>query len=1017
MTVERQLSHRPGGDVYLVSRDSDGRRLALKHISIPRTESQTRALIYAGAVKDEAEAQRYYSAQAKDLKSEVLLLNGVKNAGNLLKFRGYQVDQKYVGIGYDFYLLSDYCTTLATYRKPFTKLQAVNLGLDLCSALMQLQSVGLLHKNVHPRNVFLGQNGRFMLGDLGLVQRSELRYNSLDDGLITEYTAPEVQGENACLSDSMDIYSVGMILYEVYNGGHFPMGEEEHFVRGEAPMEPPIYADVAMSEIILKACAYSPEERYQSPEDMHEALSVYMQRGDVSSRLLVPQQDPDDAEVDYSEIAATVAAGQAVESGALPAEESESLPALSTETSVEPRASLNDLKEDDLLVPDLEEMSVEDFMATLRGNAGLEVVSMDSQGNMTVVPGYETEETLPGDTEFMDSADDHFAVLKNLAEMDASRSQEVESAPAPENTPEILSPDFDSLDPIDLDLSVGILSEEQDGAASDAVVGFGTSRPDRSVPNHDDVGTYDSGDAEDFEDEPYPEEERGSTWKKVLVTVIVLLVLAGGATSLYFLKTDTIRSVEPQVLSSSSVSITVDSKNHTPMEIVCSTASGEVSRMPLTSGAEDVVFTDLSPDTTYTFTIASTDGKLLLGSKTVNAKTKEMTNITGFAPISLSATSARLALGGVGSLPDKWVITLTSDSGENLVFESSDIPEDGIPVDGLTPETHYTAVVSTGDGSILGGVTTCEFTTMAYTVLSDFSVSSLTTDSVSLSWSFSGTVPDAWTVSYTGTDGSSNSQEIIGTECVLSELATGETYNITLSAPSLKSTDLASLSVGIPAVTVTGITAELNDDGEIEVSWDYTADTAPSQWRIAYCFTANYNSEGSTVASSATTVTSDTTSVTLTDLIPDTAYTITVVGADDLNVDCQATASCTTEEANLFTSYGCQIGEMTLYVLEDNPDTLSTPSDNFSTEEHIAFAIQATYEATEEDKHVTTTYVVRNSEGTPVQVYSGSRDINGAWISARHTGDLPNSVTVPGEYTLEVYFDGDFLASSDFTVS
>ena len=99
MTVDSKLAKGPSGDVYVVSRRIDGKKLALKHISIPTSDAETKALIYAGAVKNETAAQRYYTGQVKDLKNELLLLNGVKNAANLLKFRGYQVDQKYTGGG------------------------------------------------------------------------------------------------------------------------------------------------------------------------------------------------------------------------------------------------------------------------------------------------------------------------------------------------------------------------------------------------------------------------------------------------------------------------------------------------------------------------------------------------------------------------------------------------------------------------------------------------------------------------------------------------------------------------------------------------------------------------------------------------------------------------------------------------------------------------------------------------------------------------------------------------------
>ena len=943
MTVDSKLAKGPSGDVYVVSRRIDGKKLALKHISIPTSDAETKALIYAGAVKNETAAQRYYTGQVKDLKNELLLLNGVKNAANLLKFRGYQVDQKYTGVGYDIYLLSDFYPSLPEHKKsaPLTKLQAVNLAIDLCSALEQLRSGGLIHKDVQPNNVFYGSGGHFMLGDLGLVQIADLPYSSMPDAMITPYTAPEVRSGDALLSETMDIYSVGVILYEVYNGGVLPLDDKNQLIQSKKePLAPPQYADVTMSEIILKACARRPEDRYASPSDMKQALVLYMQRSNVSNELLVPppveekpEQSPDDASVDVAEIAATIEAGQAAEHPAPEGQESEKEEAAAenapevnevpAEEPPKPKVPKRVIGDDDLLIPDCEDMSVETFMASLRSGNGLEVFSLDDQGNMSTVPGYETEETLPDDTQFVDSADNHFAVLQKLGEID---SEDTEPKPeAEEAAPEadVLTED---IDPGDMPL----LQDPQENAPEPEFQPEGVDEPEeepeepRPAPRrrhhrrNDDINTYEGG-AEETDNDEEDESAGMATWKKVLITVIVLAVLAGGGFAAYILKTDTVSNMKSQVLSSTSVSITADRKNDTAMDVVATNTSGEVvTRVPFDEAGTTV--TGLSPNTTYSFTMSSTDGKLLLGNKKVSAKTQEMTNITAFSPTALGAVSATVALGGTGTQPDAWIITLTSDSGENLTFTEDSIPEGGIVLDGLTPNTHYTATVSTDTGDTLGGITTCEFTTMDYTVLSSFEQSGITTDSVSLKWDFSGTVPDKWTVTCEGTDGSSTSQDVTGTDCTISGLTSGVTYTFTLSTPSLKATDAATLSIGIPSVTVSGVTSSLDDDGNVVVSWDYTGDTDPKEWRISYA----YNTTDGTGVT-PTTVTSDTTTATLTGLIPDTAYTITVVGADDLSVGGDASTTCQTGDAAQFDKYGCTDVSMELFVKEDNPDKLTRP--------------------------------------------------------------------------------------------
>lgn len=123
-----------------------------------------------------------------------------------------------------------------------------------------------------------------------------------------------------------------------------------------------------------------------------------------------------------------------------------------------------------------------------------------------------------------------------------------------------------------------------------------------------------------------------------------------------------------------------------------------------------------------------------------------------------------------------------------------------------------------------------------------------------------------------------------------------------------------------------------------------------------------------------------------------------------------------TPEAPAYAKYGCRNPAMTLYVQEDNPVELETPSAVFRTDQHIAFSIQADYNATEDEKRALTLYVIRDAQGLPVLVYSSERTWNGSWHTIRHTGTLPDLPQTPGAYTLEVYYDGYFFAAADFTV-
>ena len=176
-----------------------------------------------------------------------------------------------------------------------THLRAVNLGLDLCDALSACRQAGYIFENVKPENVFLMPSGRFMLGDLGLCSTQDLEYSSVPESYIGAFSAPELSDITASPNLTIDLYSLGMVLYRVYNGNHGPFEDE---ATGEQmadklrltgkPLPAPMFADYELSAIILKACAPKPADRFQTPEELKQALTLYMQRNEVSDQPIAP---------------------------------------------------------------------------------------------------------------------------------------------------------------------------------------------------------------------------------------------------------------------------------------------------------------------------------------------------------------------------------------------------------------------------------------------------------------------------------------------------------------------------------------------------------------------------------------------------------------------------------------------------------------------------------------------------------------------------------------------------------
>ncbi|MCL2815373.1 MAG: DUF5050 domain-containing protein, partial [Oscillospiraceae bacterium] len=151
-------------------------------------------------------------------------------------------------------------------------------------ALEISQKFNIAHKNIKPENIFVSKLGDFMLGDFGISRTAEKIASGLPKKGAYAYVAPELYLGDPC-GTNVDTYSLGIVLYRMLNDNRIPFLPEYPAqisgsayreavvkrVRG-APLPKPKNAPGRLAEIILKACAYAPGERYNSPKQMKEDL-------------------------------------------------------------------------------------------------------------------------------------------------------------------------------------------------------------------------------------------------------------------------------------------------------------------------------------------------------------------------------------------------------------------------------------------------------------------------------------------------------------------------------------------------------------------------------------------------------------------------------------------------------------------------------------------------------------------------------------------------------------------------
>ena len=144
--------------------------------------------------------------------------------------------------------------------------EALALVPQICEALQFAHDEGVVHRDIKPENILIDKRGRLKIADFGLAK---LTTRSPEEWTLTgthqvmgspRYMAPEQMEGSHAVDHRADIYSLGVVFYEMLTG-EVPAG---HF-------EPPskkVEVDVRLDEVVLRALAREPERRYQHASDV-----------------------------------------------------------------------------------------------------------------------------------------------------------------------------------------------------------------------------------------------------------------------------------------------------------------------------------------------------------------------------------------------------------------------------------------------------------------------------------------------------------------------------------------------------------------------------------------------------------------------------------------------------------------------------------------------------------------------------------------------------------------------------
>lgn len=167
----------------------------------------------------------------------------------------------------------------------FTPEQALNIVPALCDALQFAHSQGVLHRDIKPENILLDSKGRVKIADFGIAKI--LGEDGGDSMLLTQsgaklgtapYMAPEQIEKPSSVDHRADIYSLGVVFYEMLTG-ELPLG------RFAAPSEKAAVSG-GMDEVVFRALAKERERRQQSAGEFKTQVASIASMPPAAQRAL-----------------------------------------------------------------------------------------------------------------------------------------------------------------------------------------------------------------------------------------------------------------------------------------------------------------------------------------------------------------------------------------------------------------------------------------------------------------------------------------------------------------------------------------------------------------------------------------------------------------------------------------------------------------------------------------------------------------------------------------------------------
>lgn len=1001
---------------YPALREDTQRKYIVKVISVPASQTQLDALLITGAYQNSAEAAEYYHTLAEDIVAQYDHLGKLSQVEGFLPYEGCQLEPMRKGrTGYQVYLLSGFRLSLERYmhRHTVSHLEAVNLGIDLCAALAACREAGLLYVDLKPSNIFISNKKEYKIGDLGFIPLDALKYTPMPEKYRSCYTAPELMDDLSVINTTADTYSVGMILYQIFNGGSLPDDPAK-------ALSAPISADEEMTGILQKACHPDPASRWENPAQMRQALVDYMQRNSINN---VPIMEPISPEADGKPSYQT--ARFPLPDGAAPetAPESDAPDMPDTPGVPDAPAQSVQLQADEPVSEGTEETPVRD--ADPEQTAPEEETAEPEKGESdTVEPAEVADDSAPVDTpdsfgseiftepeptepeNNTEDAESPASIAQAPTEEEIPFSaEEIESATAQEfsaltgtEEEELFS---DTIGGEDLDKELAALNQLLRASEKPE------SRVRKTAPNVSPVVIK-------------PPKKKKSAVGILFTIFLLCLLLAGSVWGYMYYTSEYLQTVNGITVQEDhgKLIVTLDSQvEEGLLNVVCTDAYGNSATKAVQNN--QVEFTNVTAGTFYTIQVEVTGLHKLTQPVSQVFTTQSVTNVVSLtAGTGSQDGSVILSMIVEGAEPDGWQVYYSA-TGEPELMKS--FTGHTVTVDDLVIGKLYTfriEMISGAQHDIANGLNTVQFTPVQLISARDLAVSSFHDGNLTLQWNNSADVaPESWIVHCSG-EGYDETQEVTGTQAVFSGISASKSYNVDVCARGM--TQYSRISISANPITLTDFQIDESDPQSLNLSWQFQGNAPENGWQVVYTL------DSSDLPNAAS---ADGTSSNVAPRIPGAVYHFSIQTSDDTSVF-NGVQTYTCPAASDYSGHGISKSTVSTRLLvtpeDENWNKNGISSDkftqSFSVGQPISVQLQNSYGVYLDDEVINILYVFRNAAGEVAPELIGEQMLTWRqmWTSgdnSRCAGlDLPIAPTAVGNYVLDIYFNGAYAATTDLSI-